>query len=345
MSRESLALRYRPQDFDDVVQQDASIEILQNQIANSTFKQAYLFAGASGCGKTTTARIFAKKIDGDVIEINCADNNSVDDIRELIAQASLKPLTGKYKVYILDEAHMFSKSAFNAMLKLLEEPPKHCIFILCTTDPQNILPTVLGRLQRFNFSRITDVEIVERLKFILDSELDRICEEAGNDIQPGELFKYTEDALFYIARLAKGGMRDAITMLDSILDYDKDVTVESVVECCGAVNYDDVLDLAFGILDNAPNDCIRLLDNIYYSGKDISLFLKDMYMSLVGISKYLLSKDFTATTMPTEYKKDVDELEFKEVVELLDIIGQLIQEAKYEKNSILMIEGKLLRLL
>lgn len=345
MSRESLALKYRPQDFEDVVQQDASIEILQNQIANSTFKQAYLFAGASGCGKTTTARIFAKKIDGDVIEINCADNNSVDDIRELIAQASLKPLTGKYKVYILDEAHMFSKSAFNAMLKLLEEPPKHCIFILCTTDPQNILPTVLGRLQRFNFSRITDVEIVERLKYILDSEQNRICEEAGNDIQPGELFEYTEDALFYIARLAKGGMRDAITMLDSILDYDKDVTVESVVECCGAVNYDDVLDLAFGILDNAPNDCIRLLDNIYYSGKDISLFLKDMYMSLVGISKYLLSGDFTVTTMPTDYKKDVDELDYKEVVELLEVVGQLIQEAKYEKNSILMIEGKLLRLL
>lgn len=330
MGKESLALKYRPQEFEDVVQQDASIEILQNQIAQGTFKQAYLFAGASGCGKTTTARIFANKIDGDIIEINCADNNSVDDIRELISQAQLKPLTGKYKVYILDEAHMFSKSAFNAMLKLLEEPPKHCIFILCTTDPQNILPTVLGRLQRFNFARITDVEIVDRLKYILDSEENK---------------NYTEDALFYIARLAKGGMRDAITMLDSILDYDKDVTVESVIECCGAVNYDDVLDLTFGILDNQPKDCVKILDDIYYSGKDISLFLKDMYMSLVGISKYLLYGDFTVTTMPSDYKKDVDELQYNEVVELLDIIAQLIQEAKYEKNSILMIEGKLLRLL
>lgn len=330
MSKESLALKYRPQEFEDVVQQDAAVEILQNQIEGGTFKQAYLFAGASGCGKTTTARIFAKKIDGDVIEMNCADNNSVDDIRELITQAQLKPLTGKYKVYILDEAHMFSKSAFNAMLKLLEEPPKHCIFILCTTDPQNILPTVLGRLQRFNFSRIIDSEIVGRLKYILDLE---------------GIPNYTEEALYYIARLSKGGMRDAITMLDAILDYDKDVIVGSVIDCCGAVNYDDVLDLAFGILDKQPKDCIKILDAIYYSGKDISLFLKDMYTSLVDIGKYLLDGDFTQTTIPSTYRKDIDELQYDEVVELLEIISQLIQEAKYEKNSILMIEGKLLRLL
>lgn len=343
MSKQSLALKYRPQEFEDVVKQDANIEILTNQIAEGNVKQAYLFAGASGCGKTTTARILAKKIDGDIIEMNCADNNSVDDIRQLIEQAQLKPLTGKYKVYILDECHMFSKSAFNAMLKLLEEPPKHCIFILCTTDPQNILPTVLGRLQRFNFSRIPQSDIVKRLKFILDSEQTEFCEKAGNDVQPGELFEYTDDAIEYIARLANGGMRDAITKLDSILDYGKDITVESVIECCGLVNYETILDLSFAILDKDSKECVKLLDDMYYNGTDLLIFLRDFYTTTVEMAKVQLFNTMEVSSIPPMYEDDIRQLSYDECIQLSDLVAKLVQVAKYEKCNILMIEGELIR--
>lgn len=324
---DSLALKYRPKDFDEVVKQDASIEILQNQIEQDKLKQAYLFAGASGCGKTTTARILASKIDADVIELNCADNNSVDDVRHLIEQAQLKPLTGKFKVYILDECHMFSKSAFNAMLKLLEEPPKHCIFILCTTDPQNILPTVLGRLQRFNFTRIPQPDIIARLKAILEWE----------DIP------YQDDAVEYIAKLANGGMRDAISKLDTIIDYGKDITLESVVECCGTINYDDILDFSFAVLDKATGDCVQLLDKLYYSGKDLNLFLRDYYTTLVEIAKVKLTGDVNKSSIPSTYSEDIAQLEYSEVTDLLNLVAKLMNEAKYEKCNILFIEGLLIR--
>lgn len=327
MSDVSLAIKYRPKDFNEVVKQDASIEILQNQIEKGKLKQAYLFAGASGCGKTTTARILANKIEGDIIEMNCADNNSVDDVRHLIEQAQLKPLTGKYKVYILDECHMFSKSAFNAMLKLLEEPPKHCIFILCTTDPQNILPTVLGRLQRFNFSRIPQPDISNRLKAILEWE----------DIP------YADDAVEYIAKLAFGGMRDAITKLDTIIDYGKDITLDSVIECCGTINYELILDMSFAILDKAGKDCVEMLDELYYSGKDLNIFLKDYYMTLIEMAKVKLTNDMSKTSIPSMYKEDIAQISYNEIVDLMKIIASLMNESKYEKCNILMIEGKLIR--
>lgn len=343
MSNVSLALKYRPQEFGDVVKQDANIEILQRQVRDNLVKQAYLFAGASGCGKTTTARILAKMLDAEIIELNCADNNSVDDIRNLIQEAQLKPLTGKFKVYILDECHMFSKSAFNAMLKLLEEPPKHCIFILCTTDPQNILPTVLGRLQRFNFSRIPQKDIAQRLKFILDKENEEICEKPGNEVCGGALLEYTDEALAYIARLANGGMRDAISKLDTIIDYGEAITVENVIKCCGLVNYETILDLSFAILDKARDEAVSILDELYYSGTDMLTFLRDFYMTTIEMAKANLFGDITSTSIPPLYENDIKQFAYDECIELSELVAKLVQEARYEKCNLLMIEGILLR--
>ena len=201
---ESLALKYRPCKFEDVVGQGSTIQILKNQLINKDIKQGYLFKGASGCGKTTCARIFANESNeykGKPIELNAADTNGVDDIRVIIDDCRLKPIDSKYKIYIIDEVHMLSKGAFNALLKVLEEPPKHVIFILCTTDPQKIPKTVLSRLQKFEFKRMSVEDTVNRLQYILREEGYK---------------KADVNALHYIARLAEGGMRDAITLLDTI---------------------------------------------------------------------------------------------------------------------------------
>lgn len=169
----ALAVKYRPKTFDDVVEQEAIKDILTEQIETNSFKHAYLFCGPAGCGKTTAARIFANDLNkgkGSPIEVDAASNNGVDDVRDIIEGARKKSLDSDYKVYILDEVHMLSIGAFNALLKLLEEPPAGTIFIMCTTDPQKIPATILSRVQRYDFSKIALDKIVERLKYILDSE-------------------------------------------------------------------------------------------------------------------------------------------------------------------------------
>lgn len=170
---ESLAIKYRPKKWEDVVEQSSTTVILQNQLSTGNIQNAYLFCGGAGTGKTTCARIFANEINhgaGIPIELDAASNNSVDDIRGIIAQSKTASLDSEYKVFILDEVHALSNSAWQAMLKVLEEPPKKSIFIMCTTDPQKIPKTILSRVQRFNFQRISQKGIVNRLKYILDEE-------------------------------------------------------------------------------------------------------------------------------------------------------------------------------
>ena len=221
MSYSALYRKFRPQTFDEVKGQDHIVTTLKNQIRNHRLGHAYLFCGTRGTGKTTVAKILAKAvncehpIDGEpcgecetcksitegsslnVIEIDAASNNGVDNIREIKEQVQYSPATGKYKVYIIDEVHMLSIGAFNALLKTLEEPPAHIVFILATTEPHKILPTIISRCQRFDFQRVDENDIITRLKYVLEEEK----------------VDYEEEALAIISKLADGGMRDALSIL------------------------------------------------------------------------------------------------------------------------------------
>ena len=173
MSKEALAVKYRPTVFADVVEQDSTKVILQQQLESNEVKNAYLFCGPAGCGKTTCARIFANDINGgqgNPIELDAASNNGVDDVREIIQQAKTKSLNSEYKIFIIDECHALSNSAWQAMLKIIEEPPAKYIFIFCTTDPHKIPKTILSRVQRYDFQRISQQGIVDRLRYIIEQE-------------------------------------------------------------------------------------------------------------------------------------------------------------------------------
>lgn len=203
-NNQSLAVKWRPKDWEDLTEQEYIKIILQNQINTQTIKNAYLFCGPAGCGKTTSARIFANKINdnkGLPIEIDAASNNGVEQVRTIIEDAKFKPLDSNYKIYIMDECHMLSTGAWNAMLKLLEEPPKTTIFILCTTDPQKIPATILSRVQRYDFQKISFEGIVNRLKYIIEQENRETNETVDTTL---DKIKYEIEALQFIAKCSEG---------------------------------------------------------------------------------------------------------------------------------------------
>lgn len=335
----ALALKYRPQKFDDVVCQEEAKVILENQIKTKQFKQAYLFTGSAGCGKTTSARIFAKEINegkGKPIEIDGASNNGVDNVRNIIDDCKLKSIDSKYKVYIIDEVHMLSLGAFNALLKVLEEPPKGVVFILCTTDPQKIPNTILSRVQRFDFKKIPTEDIVERLAYILDSENKELDEK----------ITYTDDALWYIAKLADGGMRDAIMRMDTVLGYTNNLSLQKVLQCLGIASYDDMNALLDYILVKQAKGCIKIIDGIYMEGKDLKLFIKDFNRYILDLCKYALTNNFDITMITGDYTKDAQEIVrdygLDLLVELLDITNNLYNSIKYESSPKASIESELI---
>jgi DNA polymerase III subunit gamma/tau len=246
---QALYRKYRPKVFDDVVGQEAIIKTLINEIINDKFSHAYIFAGPRGTGKTSVAKILAKTIvcefkndstpcdkcvtctqinkgqSVDIIEIDAASNNGVEEVRELKNKVNLVPSFGKYKIYIIDEVHMMTNSAFNALLKTLEEPPAHAIFILATTDPQKVPLTILSRCQRFDFKKINESLIKKQVL----------------EISKKEKIKITDDAALEIARLSDGALRDAIGMLDQAFSYEnKEITIKEVRELNGVISNDDI---------------------------------------------------------------------------------------------------------
>lgn len=331
---EALATKYRPRTFSDVVCQDNIKKVLTNQLDTGEIKQAYLFCGSAGTGKTTSARIFASDVNGGKgkpIEIDGASNNGVDNIRSIIDDCRMKSLDSKYKVYIIDEVHMLSIGAFNALLKVLEEPPKGVIFILCTTDPHKIPATILSRLQRFDFKRIPQFDIVNRLKYILQQE--------GN-------ITYDMEALEYIAKLADGGMRDAIMKLDTVIGYTNNITLQAVLDCLGITNYEHLVAIVQGIINKQPNEPIQIIDKIYREGKDLKLFVKDLNKFVLDLCKLSITRNKELTMIPTDIMRKCIHIATNtpkyELVDILDAINNLLDKIKYEQNPKNLIESELI---
>ena len=333
MAKQTLAVKYRPRTFDDVVEQQAIKDILTEQIATGTFQHSYLFCGPAGCGKTTAARIFANDINGgkgNPIEVDAASNNGVDNVREIIDGARRKSLDSDYKVYIIDECHMLSTGAWNAMLKLLEEPPKTTVFIMCTTDPQKIPATILSRVQRYNFSKISLDNIMRRLKWIIQAEQDEVIKESG----PDDFYSYSEEAIQYIAKLADGGMRDAITMMDKCLSLDSNLTVESAVRALGAVDYNIHFELLYMLETGVHNTAVQIIENVYNSGKDLKQFIKQFQYFVLDVCKYKMFNDFKYISIPAlpEYQEKLQDEDLERALKVLDWVRQLNVDVKWEAN-------------
>ena len=355
MSYTALYRKFRPAVFEDVKGQDHIVTTLKNQIQANRIGHAYLFCGTRGTGKTSVAKIFAKAVncenpvDGspcgkcsiceaiakgssmNVIEIDAASNNGVDNIREIRNEVEYSPTTGKYKVYIIDEVHMLSMGAFNALLKTLEEPPSYVIFILATTEVHKVLDTIKSRCQRFDFRRITTEDIVKHLRYISDEEKINI----------------SDDALFTIAKNSAGGMRDSISLLDqlSLLGVSKQVTSEDVNAILGRISFDILNKLSSKIIDAKPNEAIEILNDIYNSGNEplqILTNLSEYFKNLLIVKncrKELLC-ELTGLNEPQveELSKQKELLETHQIVFLLERITYYIKEVKMASNQHLWLE-------
>lgn len=335
----NLATKYRPKKFEDIVCQDNVKIVLQNQIDLNEFKQAYLFCGSAGTGKTTSARIFANEInkgEGRIVEIDGASNNGVDNIRNLIDNCKMKSLDGTYKVFIIDEVHMLSIGAFNALLKILEEPPKGTIFILCTTDPQKIPATILSRVQRFDFKRIPTQRIMNRLTYIIEKENQTRTEQ----------IEYTEEALQYIAQLAEGGMRDAITKLDTVLGFTQNITSEAVIKCLGLTSTQFILEVLDNIIAKEPKNILEAIDTIFLEGKDLKLFIKDSIKVLIDVIKFQMgsSSDNLPQSCQGKVTNIINHSTLEQLLSILDSYNELYFKIKYEHNPKIFIESELMQL-
>lgn len=344
---EALALKYRPHKFSDLTEQKAVVKILENQIATNTIKHGYLFVGAAGTGKTTSARIFADMINksfGEPIELDAASNNSVDDIRRITEEAQTKSLDSEYKVFIIDECHMLSNAAWNAFLKTLEEPPVKSIFILCTTNPEKIPATILSRVQRYNFQRISMQGVIDRLLYILEQENKDICAEgsqdAVNDIEWAKqeglnVIDWDIQAVDLIAKIADGGMRDAITLLDKCLSYSSYLTVQNVINALGVADYDTMFDLTACLDGRNITNMIDIINDIYNSGMDLKQFIKDYFEFILDLNTYKYTASMDSIKLPINYENTIQKLttsDWQCITSMLSVLVDLMNEIKWVQN-------------
>lgn len=341
MGNQTLATKYRPHDWSSVVEQNSIITILSQQIENSDFKNAYLFVGGAGTGKTTTARIFANEINkgsGTPIELDAASNSGVEDVRNIIQQAKTKSLDSEYKIFIIDECHSLSNTAWQAFLKLIEEPPAKSIFIFATTNPEKIPKTILSRVQRYDFKRISQQGIVDRLLYIL-------CEE--NEIDEGER-GISVEAIEYIAKLSDGGMRDAITLMDKCLSYSRELTLENVVKALGITDYDTMIDLTDSYINRENKNIIKIIEQIHNDGKDLKQFIRQYINFVLDIKKWLILDSFeyinlpkveSIETMLNNILADRNRGSEDIINELLDLLIKINTNIKYDSSPKYLIEA------
>lgn len=346
MASQSLATKYRPIDFSSLTEQSAIKDILTNQINTKTFQHGYLFTGPAGTGKTTSARIFANMINdgkGNPIEVDAASNSGVDNIRQIIEDAKRKPLDAEYKIFIVDECHSLSNGAWQALLKTLEEPPKFTIFIFCTTDPQKIPNTILSRVQRYQFNKISNEGIVKRLEEICVHENSQDYNDPNyRDI--GDIIRYP-GALEYIAKISNGGMRDAITLLDKCLSLSHDLTLENVLAVVGGEDYDTFFEF-LSRLCNKEKHSITTIENIYNAGKDVKQFMKDFSKFILEIEKYLIYDSTDYINIPAT-QENIDKLERfmnwrDEVFNIMELVIGINNQIKWDSDPKTLIELSIL---
>lgn len=357
MSYQALYRVWRPQSFRDVVGQEHVTQTLQNALLQEKISHAYLFSGPRGTGKTSAAKILAKAVNcehaptnepcnecasckgitdssiADVIEIDAASNNGVDEIRDIRDKVKYAPTVVKYKVYIIDEVHMLSIGAFNALLKTLEEPPNHVIFILATTEPHKIPLTILSRCQRFDFKRISAASITKRMKEILT--------ETG--------VQYDEKALHVIARAADGGMRDALSLLDQTISYsDETVTVEDALTVTGAVSQNYLQRIALAVKEKNVSEGLDILENMLFEGKDPTRFVEDFILFFRDILLYKtapnLEDSFERAILDGDFKKLADAYEFDEIYKMIEVLSKTQNEMRWTTHPRIFLEVAIIKL-
>ncbi len=326
----SLALKYRPQKWEDLVEQDAVKITLAQQIKENNIAHALLFCGSAGCGKTSASRIFANEVNhgcGIPEELDAASHNSVDDIRAIIERAQTKSLDSEYRIIILDESHMLSISAQNALLKILEEPPEKVIFILCTTNPEKLAPTILSRVQRYDFKKISFDGILNRLKFVLTSE---------------NIATWDEDALSYIAKMSNGGMRTCLTLLDRCISYSSNLTVDNVIKALGITGYDDMYKLTDYLVKYDFKNVIKTLNDICSSGVDIKNWITQYTNFILDVIKYQITANFDYIQIPNTFSNMLNSLKSFDLYWILDCLVKLDVDLKYDTTPKETVEATLI---
>ena len=340
MAKKPLAIKFRPQSFDDLTEQTTIKDILTNQIETNTFQHAYLFTGPAGTGKTTSARIFANMLNkgekSDIIEIDAASNSGVDKIRTVIDDSKKRSIISEYKVYIIDECHSLSNEAWQAMLKLLEESPKYSVFILCTTDPQKIPATIMSRVQRYQFNKISVEGITARLEHILE-------EEGYKPQRTINEKSYSTDAISYIAKLASGGMRDAITLMDKCLSLDTHLTLENVLNVVGTGSYDTFFNMLYGLIDDTEVP-VHTIDETFEAGKDVKIFMKEFAKFVLEVEKYAIYNSFEHITIPQIYEEQLKSIVDKSssLPDILELVFNINNQVKWDNDPKTLIELMLL---